>query len=287
MKINRLTLYSTDYPEPLRRLNKPPQKLFHSGAPLSELLLRPRVTIVGSRKVSIYGQRATQELAGKLAEQGIVIISGLAMGVDAIAHQSALEAGGLCVAVLPSPIDSIAPIVNQPLAQEILNKGGALVSEYESGEYPQKQNFIARNRIMAGLGQVVLITDAAQKSGSLHTARFALEQGITVMCVPGRIYDLSHVGANNLLLTGASIVTSIDDVLNELGLVLHKTFAKKVRGRNKNEQAVLDLMLEGVYEGEDLLIQSGLNVSEFNQALTMLEIGGKIRALGANNWAIS
>jgi len=264
-----------------------PKQLYHTGTPLDELLKRPCVTIVGSRKVSIYGERATQELASQLAEQGVVIISGLAMGVDAIAHRAALQAGGLCIAVLPSPLDNIVPVTNRSLAQQILDTGGALISEYQTGEFPQKQNFIARNRIMSGLGQVVLITDAAEKSGSLHTSRFAMEQGITVMCVPGRLYDASHKGANNLLKSGADIVTSVDDILHALGLIRHETIARQVRGRNQNEQSLLDLMLLGVSEGEDLLLQSGLDVSEFNQALTMLEIGGKIRPLGANNWAIS
>lgn len=287
MNINRLTLKSKGYPDSLRQMKGGPKQLYHTGAPLDDLLKRPRVTIVGSRKISIYGERATRELASQLAEQGVVIISGLAMGVDAIAHRSALEVGGLCIAVLPSPLDNIVPVANRSLAQHILDSDGALISEYQTGEFPQKQNFIARNRIMSGLGQVVLITDAAEKSGSLHTSRFAIEQGVTVMCVPGRMYDASHQGANNVLKSGAGIVTSADDVLHALGLIRHETIAKQVRGRNKNEQSLLDLMLLGISEGEELLIRSNLDVSEFNQALTMLEIGGKIRPLGANNWAIS
>ncbi len=287
MNINKLTLTSSDYPAILRELKSAPKQLYHTGSPLTDLLARPRVTIVGSRKVSIYGERATREFASQLAEQGVVIISGLASGVDVIAHQSAIEAGGICIAVLPSPLDNIVPVANRPLAKNILDNSGALISEYSLGEFPQKQNFIARNRIMAGLGQVVLITDASQKSGSLHTSRFALEQGITVMCVPGRIYDQSHTGSNNLLKSGALVATSVDDVLHNLGLVRHQTIVKQVRGRNKNEQTLLDLMLLGVTEGEVLLERSRLGVSQFNQALTMLEIGGKIRALGANNWAIS
>lgn len=263
-----------------------PKQLYHSGAPLADLLARPRVTIVGSRNATVYGQRVTQELASQLAEQGVVIISGLAVGVDAIAHQSALDSGGLCIAVLPSPLDNILPVGNRLLAKRIIQNGGALVSEYDSGDIPHRQNFIARNRIMSGLGQIVVVTDAAEKSGSLHTARFANEQGITVMSVPGRIYDANSVGTNNLIRSGAGIVTTSEDILNELGLVRHETVANKVRGRNKNEQTLLDLMLKGICEGEELLDRSLLGVIEFNIALTMLELGGKIRPLGANNWAI-
>jgi len=287
MIINKLTFKSKGYPEPLRNMKGAPKQLYHTGAPLDELLKRPRVTIVGSRNISVYGERVTRELASQLAEQGVVIISGLAFGVDAVAHRAALEVDGLCIAVLPSPLDNIVPVSNVSLAQEILQRGGALVSEYAPSEFPQKQNFIARNRIMSGLGQIVVITEAAEKSGSLHTSRFAGEQGITVMTVPGEIYKPGSVGTNNLIKSGAGVITSVDDVLHELGLIRHETVAKKVIGRNKNEQILLDLMLRGLSEGEDLLNQSSLEVSEFNIALTMLEIGGKIRPLGANNWAIS
>lgn len=287
MIINRLTLKSADYPAPLLPLSGAPKQIFHTGAPLNDLLKRPRVTIVGSRKVSIYGERVTQEIAGQLAEQGVVIVSGLAYGVDSIAHRTALEHHGLCIAVLPSPLDNVVPVVHRDLAKEILAKGGALVSEYRSGDPPQKQNFIARNRIMSGLGQIVIVTDAAEKSGSLHTSRFAMEQGISVMTVPGKIYDPGSVGTNNLIKAGAGVITSVDDILSQLGLIRHTTHAKQVRGRTANEQNLLDLMLQGITEGEELLEQSGLEVSEFNTSLTMLEIGGKIRALGANNWAIS
>lgn len=286
MNINKLTLKSSDYPEPLRDLPMRPRRLYHSGANLNQLLKRPRVTIVGSRKVTPYGEQVTIDLATKLAEQGVVIISGLALGIDALAHRTALDAGGLCIAVLPSPVDNIVPSRNSRLAQEILDKGGALVSEYAPGEPAYKQNFIARNRIMSGLGQVVLVTQAAVKSGSLHTARFAMDQGITVMAVPGKITDPSYFGSNNMIKTGAGLVTEVNDVLHALGIHPHETAAKHVLGRNANEQILLDLMLEGVSDGEALLDQSGFGVSEFNQALTMLEISSKIRPLGANHWSI-
>ena len=286
MIINTLTVKSEGFPEVFKNFKSSPKQLYHSGAPLADLLARPRVTIVGSRNATVYGQRVTQELASQLAEQGVVIISGLAVGVDAIAHQSALDSGGLCIAVLPSPLDNILPVGNRLLAKRIIQNGGALVSEYDSGDIPHRQNFIARNRIMSGLGQIVVVTDAAEKSGSLHTARFANDQGVTVMAIPGRIYDANSIGTNNLIRSGAGIVTSVEDILNELGLIRHETAAKKVRGRNKHEQTLLDLMLRGISEGEELLDRSLLDVTEFNIALTMLELGGKIRPLGANNWAI-
>ncbi len=273
-------------PECLKIISGPPKQLFCRGAKLEELLARPRLAVVGSRRVTAYGRQVTTELVSRLAEQGIVIISGLAIGVDALAHQAALEAGGLTIAVLPSDVDTPYPATNRRLSQQIVEQGGVLVSEYEPGVMNFRTNFIARNRLVAGLSQAVLITEAAEKSGSLHTARFALEQGKDVLAVPGNINTPTSVGANNLIKAGATLVTSSRDVLHALKLEDHQTTAREVRGRNAHEQSVLDLMLQGVNDGDELLAESGLATAEFNQVLTMLEIGGKIRPLGANHWGI-
>jgi len=286
MNIKKLTLRSPDFPEVLRTIPTAPKGLYYCGESLSKLLKRPRLTVVGSRAISAYGRQVTQELVEKLAEQGMVIVSGLALGVDGLAHRTALSAGGLAIAVLPGPLDRIVPTTNRRLAQDIVDKGGALISEYPPGTPPQKQNFIARNRLMAGLGQAVLITEAAEKSGSLHTARFALEQGKTVMAVPGNINQAGSIGTNNLIKAGAVPVTSYTDILHAMGLKAHQTHFKSVRGRNAHEQMVLDLILQGVNAGEQLLNKSNLSASEFSQVLTMLEIGGKIRPLGANQWSL-
>lgn len=286
MKIKKLTLSSGDYPEALREIPGKPKQLYHLGAPLNQLLKRPRVAIVGTRRVSAYGDMVTTDMAGKLAEQGLVIISGLAFGIDSLAHQAALDAGGLCIAVLPSPLNNIVPVYNRPLAERILEQGGALISEYAPGEPAMKQNFIARNRLMSGLAQVVLITEAGEKSGAEHTFKFAAEQGRTVLSVPGNINQPGSFGTNNYLKSGALVATSYKDVLNALDLTDHSTPASQVRGRNRHEQAVLNVILEGVTQGEIILEKSGLNVIQFNQVLTMLEIGGKIRPLGGNQWAL-
>jgi DNA processing protein len=287
MNFKKLTLKSTDYPERLRQISSPPNPLFHTGAPLAGLLKRPTVAIVGSRRLSTYGKQVTIQLARDLAEQGVVIVSGLAFGVDYTAHQAAIEAGGYAIAVLPGPLDNILPVTNRQLAASILKEGGALVSEYPPGEIAYKQNFVARNRIMAGLAQAVIITEAGEKSGALHTANYAFEQNKPVLGVPGNINSPYSVGVNNLLKTDkAAAITDFMDVLNALNLTTHFTHVKKVRGRNRHEQKILDLMLQGVTAGELLLEKSGLNVSEFNQVLTMLEIGSKIRPLGANHWTI-
>lgn len=254
---------------------------------MEALTARKCVAIVGSRKLTPYGRQVTQELAGKLAEQGIVIVSGLALGVDAVAHQAALEAGGLTIAVLPGPLEKIYPRSHQWLADQILEAGGALLSEYPEGVPPLLQNFVARNRLVAGLADAVLITEGAEKSGSLHTARFALEQGKEVLAVPGPINSAASVGTNNLLKSGAHIVTSYADVLHVLSMEEHTLKPKAIVGRNADEQAILNLLLEAISDGVELQQRSGLDISAFNQTLTMLELTGKVRALGANQWVLA
>ena len=283
--VSSLSRRAKAFPEALRDIPDPPEQIYIRGN-LNDLLDRPRVAVVGSRSVTPYGRQVTEKLAGDLAERGVVIISGLAIGVDAIAHRSALDAGGLTIAVLPGPVESVYPATNLRLADEILAKSGALLSEYSPGEGTHKHHFIARNRLVIGLAQAVLITEAAEKSGSLHTARFALEQGKDVLAVPGNITSKTSVGTNNLIKAGATPITSYLDVLHALGLEDQATPKREVRGRNQHEQIVIDLLTDGISDGEQLLKQSGLTTSEFNQAQTMLEIGGKVRPLSANQWSL-
>ena len=287
MNINKVSKNNSGYPSNLARIASPPKQLFWQGEPLKNLLNKPRVTIIGSRSMSAYGRRVTEQLANDLASQGVVIISGLALGVDTVAHQSALSAGGQCIAVLPSCIENIVPRTNLNLARKILNNRGTLVSEYGASQPTFKQNFVARNRIMAGLADAVLITEASLKSGTMHTARFALEQGIDVLAVPGDIYNPLSEGTNSLIKTGALPVTEVFDVLTALGLSTKNIAKKRPKGSNKNQQIIIDLIVKGENNGENLLHLSQLDTSTFNQALTMLEITGKIRALGANGWAIA
>ena len=256
------------------------------GNDVNELLKKPCVTVVGSRKVSAYGKSVTSSLAGELASAGIVIISGLALGVDSLAHKSALDASGLTIAVLPSGLDRVYPASHQSLARQIIEQGGALVTEYPEGTDPYPSNFIARNRIASGLGDVLLITEAAEKSGTLHTANFALEQGKPVLAVPGNITSPTSVGTNNLIKSGATPVTSARDVFHALGLDVAQKKREAPRSGNPNEQILLDLLFSGIDDGAELLSSSRLEVSLFNQTLTMLEIRGQIRPLGNNRWAL-
>lgn len=266
----------------LTELAQPIKELFYFGDFL-DLLDRPFVAIVGSRKVSAYGKAVTTKLASELAKAGVVIISGLALGVDSIAHTAALSAGGKTIAVLPSGLDTIYPAAHHVLAQKIVTQGGALVTEYPAGEgQPQKYQFIARNRIIAALSRGVLITEAASKSGSLHTANFALEQGIEVFAVPGNITSPTSVGTNELIKTGANPVTSARDILEALGINAQiPTYVPE----REDEAAVYALLTEGVQDTATLLARSGLSTANFQQAISMLEIAGAIQQTGVSSWS--
>lgn len=243
------------------------------------------VAIVGSRNITTYGKQVTQQLAGELARAGVVVVSGLAIGVDGIAHQAALDAGGLTVAVLPSGLDTIYPARHHRLAQKIVEQGGALITEYPANSTPYKGKFVARNRIVAGLSRAVLVTEASLKSGTLHTARFGLEQGIDVMAVPGNITNTNSVGTNNLIKSGAVPITSADDIFAILGIA--PVAARPLpKGNTPQEQCIIDQLAAGISDGAELLKQSHFDVVSFNQALTMLEITGVAKPLGNNQWSL-
>lgn len=287
MSVNKVILNANGYPASLAELAQPPKQLFVQSDNWEDLLSRPRVAIIGSRKVSAYGRQVTSKLAGELAGQGIVVVSGLALGVDGLAHQAALDAGGLTIAVLPTSLGKIYPASHQNLARKIVEQGGALITEYEDGADVYKTNFVARNRIVAGISAAVLITEAALKSGSLHTARFALEQGIDVLAVPGNITSPTSEGTNNLIKSGATPITCTEDVLHALGLRPQQLITKQIASANPHEQTLLELLHKGTRDGADLLATSQMEVGLFNQTLTMLEITGKIRSLGANQWTLA
>lgn len=286
LKVTKLTPKKGYFPDLLSAIPDSPKQLYWIGADPEELLSRPTLAVVGSRKVTPYGNSITAKITGDLARQGIVIVSGLALGVDSLAHEAALRAGGVTIAVLPCGLDRIYPASHHGLAKEILKRGGALVTEYDEGVDILNINFIARNRIISGLSLGVLITEAAEKSGTLHTANFALEQGREVLAVPGNITSQNSIGTNNLIKTGATPVTDAHDVLNALGLKLEPQTNREVFGDTKEETVILQLIADGVCEGEALLKESRLNPNIYNQTLSMLEVTGKIKPEGAGRWTI-
>lgn len=283
MNVNILKLSSPGYPQVLANIPTPPKQIYFTGAHPDEWIDRPKVAIVGSRRVSPYGASVTNRLAGQLAEAGVIIISGLALGIDSIAHQAALNAKGLTVAVLATSPADITPRSHINLAEQIIKGGGTIMSERRPDETIQKANFVIRNRIVSGLADILLITEASLKSGSLHTARFALEQGKTVMAVPGNITSLNSEGCNNLIKSGAVPVTNMEDILFALNLKAHKTTGRRFNG-TPDEELILRLIKEGVSSQEELAVSAKLASPDVASALTMLEISGYIRPAGGGNW---
>lgn len=283
----RTTPVKPNYPKQLLTLHSPPKQLFIISENWQNLLEKPMLAVVGSRKVSNYGQSVTESLTSAAAARGIVIVSGLALGLDGLAHQAALNAGGLTIAVLPCGLDTIYPKTHYGLANQIINKGGALVSEYPPhSEIAFKGNFIARNRLVSGLSKAVLIPEAAENSGSLHTANFALSQSREVLAVPGPINSPQSAGCNKLIKAGATPVTSIDDILDVFKLTASPAVKHEVLASNPAEHAILQLIAQGISDIDELRDQSGLETSNFQQTLSMLEITGRIRPLGGGHWAL-
>lgn len=273
-----------EIPEIFQAIPNPPQQLYATGVDMAEILSRPRVAIVGSRKVTAYGKNVTAMFAAGLAKEGIVIVSGLAFGVDTLAHTAALEAGGLTVAVLPTGLDKIYPSSNQQLAQQI-TKQGMLVTEYPNGTRSFRGNFVARNRLVSGLSDAVLVTEAAENSGTLHTAQFAIKQGRKVFAVPGNITNPTSKGTNQLLKVGSIPATATKDVLEALGITSGKKHAVKPKSTDPNEQVIIDLLHSGITDSTELLQKSNMDIQLFNQTITMLEISGNIKSFGNNQFA--
>ena len=284
MKINRATPDKHNYLRLLSEIPSPPKQLYVMGILPAERL--PSVAIVGTRKPSSYGKEVTQRLAYDLAKKGLVIISGLALGVDGIAHRAALEAGGITIAVLANGLPQIYPATHKDLADQITKQGGAVLSEYEPETSARTYQFLQRNRIVSGLSDAIIITEAAARSGTLNTAMHALEQGKEVFVVPGNITSPLSTGCNTLLKQGARPVTCADDILEVIAPDLLQSQATLALGNSPLETTIIQLLTSGVRDGEELQRRSGSTISEFNTALTMMEITGSIRALGANRWTL-
>lgn len=285
-KINTLTLNSSDYPDQLRQIFQPPDKLYFIGSAPKSWIYKPKIAIVGSRKVSSYGKEVTENLAADAAQAGMVVISGLAYGVDAIAHEAALRSNGCTVAVMAGGLDKIYPAAHYGLAKRIIDSGGCIISEHPANTRIYKASFIARNRMVSGLADGLLITEAAERSGTLSTVRFALEQGKTVMAVPGNINSPTSIGCNNLIKSGALPVTTPQDIFFALNVEPVKKFEKSLRGTPEQE-AILELIASGVSSQEELAIFSRLETSTVNLTLTSLEIEGFIRPQGNGRWTIA
>ena len=289
MEINRIRPDEHNFTQRLASIANPPKSLCFMGIlPTSGA---PVVAIVGSRKPSAYGREVTEQLAGDLATAGCIIVSGLALGIDGIAQKAALEAGGTVIGVIPNELPDISPQTNYKLAMTIIEKGGAILSEWQKGDgkIVNRWSFLERNRLVSGLADAVIITEAAERSGTLNTAAHALSQGRDVFAVPGNITSPLSAGCNALLKQGALVATTATDILNVIAPSNARSAADQAvipLGETPAENTIIDLLRTGLRDGDQLQQQSGLNPADFATALTMLEINGVIKPLGANNWTL-
>ena len=288
MEINRITPDEHIFSQRLAHIANSPKSLCYMGK-LPEINA-PVVSIVGSRKPSAYGKEVTERLATDLAKAGCVIVSGLALGVDCIAQKAAIEAGGTVVAVVPNELPDISPRTNYQLAMSIIERGGAVISEWMKGDNKivNRWSFLERNRLVSGLADGIIITEAAERSGTLNTASHALNQGRDLFVVPGNITSPLSAGCNTLLKQGAYLVTDADDVLSIIAPEkLQKDNGQELAASATIEEAIIiKLISEGLRDGDEIQQKSGLSASDFATALTMLEINGVIKPLGANNWTL-
>ena len=210
-KIKTITIDNENYPILLKQIYDPPKVLYVQGN--VEILNNPSIAIVGCRDNTEYGKKAATYFSYNLAKQNINIISGLAKGIDSFAHIGALQAEGKTIAVVGNGLDTVYPKENEDLVKRIINQGGAIISEYPIGTKPEKEHFPARNRIISGLSKAIIVVEAKEKSGSLITVDFAIEQGKDVFAVPGNINSLNSVGTNKLIKDGAIPVSNYKEIL--------------------------------------------------------------------------
>jgi DNA processing protein len=283
---NVLTWENPNYPNLLLEIAAPPPVLYVKGS------LRESdawaVAVVGTRRASSYGKEVTRQLADALARNGITIISGMARGIDSVAHQAALEAGGRTIAVFGCGIEHIYPPEHRKLAQQIMEHG-ALVSDYPIGTPPEGKNFPPRNRIISGLSLGVLVTNAGKRSGALITADYAAEQGREVFAVPGSILTKGSVGANDLIQDGAKLVAKPEDILEELNLTMiaEQTEARQVLPTDAKEASLLDHLSSEPTHVDEIRQQVGLPIAQVTSTLAMMELKGMVRQVGGMKYVVA
>ena len=298
-----LILDDGSYPDLLREIADPPMTLYVRGD-WQACMEQPCVAVIGSRNCSTYGKNAAEMLARELASRGITVVSGLARGIDTSAHKGAIDGKGRTIGVLGTGIDTVYPKENARLAQEILDSGGALVTQFPLGTPPLKDNFPYRNRIISGLSLGVLIVEASERSGSLITARLAMEQNREVLAVPGNITSGNSYGTNYLIKAGAKLVQQWQDVVAELpseiaaAILPPKIERSSAAARASNnidtmpadlsdhERKVWPLLPADASVHIDVLLEeSGLSFGDLNSALVGLDLRDLIRVLPGKNYA--
>ncbi len=278
--IHVYTWDSPDYPANLANIDQPPPVLYARGRLTSQD--EWAVALVGTRRASAYGREVAQVLATELARNGITVVSGLALGIDTVAHRAAVDAGGRTLAVLGSGVDQIYPPQNRGLATAVVGQG-ALLSDYPVGTRPEAGNFPPRNRIISGLSRGVVIIEASDKSGALITARFAAEQGREVFAVPGSILHPGSAGCNALIRDGATPLLSVDDLLETLNLsrLTEQIDVRQSVPADPQEQKLLGCLSSQPSHIDDIVRASTLEPAQVSSLLAVMELKGLVRQVGA------
>jgi len=281
--IQILTWEDELYPPRLKEIQQPPPVLYVRGEVLPEDHFA--VSIVGTRRVTPYGRQVAEELSAFLAANGVTVVSGLARGVDAVAHSAALKAGGRTIAVLGSGVDRIYPPENHALAEQMITRG-ALISDYPVGTAPEAANFPPRNRIISGLSLAVVVVEAGETSGALITAGFAAEQGREIFAVPGSILAPQSKGTNRLIQNGALPLLTPADLLQALNLtrVGAQKSARKILPADEVEAQLMNMLGNEPMHVDEIRSQTGLPVERVSAALVMMELKGMVRQVGGMNY---
>ena len=276
LDVEAVCVHSESFPEPLRELSQPPPVLYATRIDLVARLEQPVAVVIGSRRPSEYGRTVAYSLARGLGAAGVPVVSGLALGIDAVAHRACLDGGGPTVAVLANGVDVAYPRTNRRLYERI-REHGSIVSEMPPGSRPCRWLFPARNRIMAALGSVTVVVEAAQRSGTLITADFAADLGRDVAAVPGQVTTHAAVGTNSLIRSGAALVTDAQDVLDLMyGVGVREVPSVPAPTLSVHEQRVLELVARGIGLDE-LGREAGLAASAVRSTLARLELQGLVR----------
>jgi DNA processing protein len=281
--IQVLTWQDETYPARLKEIDQPPPVLYLRGEFLPDDVFA--VAIVGTRRVTSYGRQIAEQMAAFLAANGITVISGLARGVDAVAHQAALRTGGRTMAVLGSGVDRIYPPEHRGLAEQMMERG-AIISDYALGTPPDASNFPPRNRIISGLSLAVVVVEAGETSGALLTAEFAAEQGREVFAVPGSILAPQSKGTNKLIQRGALPLLNANDLMQALDLTRigeHKA-ARKILPADLTEARLLDLLGDEPLHVDEIRSQADLPIEKVSAALALMELKGLVRQVGGMNY---
>ena len=285
MKINAVRPQDNIFTNQLASIAKVPNTLYYCG----ELPSTPvkSVSIVGSRKPTPYGKSVTEKIVHTLAEHNVTIISGLALGIDSIAHKAALKFNTPTIAVMARGLNGIYPASHFSLSREIVKAGGALISTYPADMPAQPYHFLERNRIISGLSSIVIVTEAAVKSGTLNTASHALEQGKDVFAVPGNITSPMSAGCNRLIRQGAQPLIDTSDILSALGIKSQKTTPQIPVRKNKTEQLIINAILAGAKDTNQIINATNISPSSIFVTLSTLEIAGIIESSPDGVWTIS